>query len=196
MKENKKEYYFVRYQQKGRTYYQNQDGKRVSAKKVKSARRKIYELVQREIVGTEFQKGDLLDRKKAKAKKVKEVEGRRLPVKNIFLQREILFAMKNDRDVYTKVGGKTFKHESKQSKANVLLFNYEVNEAFYRRLKGKIDSPVYVLSTLQSKKNSLLLIDYDSLQLDEGVKESKIVLKAFLQFKRDLMEIRKKYFGE
>lgn len=195
MKE-KKEYYFVRYQQKGRTYYKNQDGQRVSAKKVKTARRKIYELVQREIVGTDFQKGDLLDRKKAKAKKVKDLEGRRLPVKNIFLQREILFAMKNDRDVYTKVGGKTFKHESKQSKANVILFNYEVNEAFYRRLKGKIDSPVYVLSTLQSKKNSLLLIDYDSLQLDEGVKESKIVLKAFLQFKRDLMEIRKKYFGE
>jgi len=195
MKENK-EYYFVRYQQKGRTYYKNQDGKRVSAKKVKSARRKIYELVQREIVGTGFEKGDLLDRKKAKARNVKELEGRKLPVKNIFLQREILFAMKNERDVYTKVGGKTFKHESKQSKANVILFNYEVNEAFYRRLKGKIDSPVYVLSTLQSKKNSLLLIDYDSLQLDEGVKESKIVLKAFLQFKRDLMEIRKKYFGQ
>lgn len=196
MKDNKKEYYFVRYQQKGRTYYVNQDGKRVSAKKVKSARRKIYELVQREIVGTEFQKGDLLDRKKAKARNVKELEGRKLPVKNIFLQREILFAMKNERDVYTKVGGKTFKHESKQSKANVILFNYEVNEAFYRRLKGKIDSPVYVLSTLQSKKNSLLLIDYDSLQLDEGVKESKIVLKAFLLFKRDLLEIRKKYFGQ
>lgn len=195
MKE-KKEYYFVRYQQKGRTYYQNQDGKRRSAKKVKSARRKIYELVQREIVGTDYKKGDLLDRQKAKAKKVKEVEGRRLPVKNIFIQREILFAMKNDRDVYTKVGGKTFKHVSNQSKANVILFNYEVNEAFYKRLKGKIDSPVYVLSTLQSKKNALLLIDYDSLQLDEGVKESKIVLKAFLQFKRDVLDIRRKYFGE
>jgi hypothetical protein len=192
----KPKYYFIRYQSKGKTYFKNQDGKRVSRDKVERAKRKVFELVQREIKGTDLKNGDLLDRQKAKARKVKEPEARRLPVKNIYIQREILFAMNNERDLYTKVGGETFKHSSKQSKANVILFNYELNEAFYKYLKSKIDSPVFVLSTIQSKKDNLLLIDYDSLALDEGIKESKIVLKAFLQFRREMMLIRRKYFGK
>lgn len=189
-------YYFIRYQSKGKTYFKNQDGKRVSREKVERAKRKVFELVQREIKGTDLKNGDLLDRQKAKARKVKEPEARRLPVKNIYIQREILFAMNQERDLFTKVGGETFKHSSKQSKANVILFNYELNEAFYKYLKSKIDSPVFVLSTIQSKKDNLLLIDYDSLALDEGIKESKIVLKAFLQFRREMMLIRRKYFGK
>ena len=194
-----KKYYFVRYQTKGRTYYKNQDGQRVSADKVKSGRRKVYELVQREIKDSDGQtilrNGELLDRKKAKAKKVKEPDSRKLPVQNIFIQREILSANNKGRDIYTRVNGKTYKHESKESQANVILFNYEVNEAFYRRLKSKVASPIFVLSTMQSRKNNLLLIDYDSMQLDEGVKESKIVLKSFLQFKNDIKNLRSKYFG-
>lgn len=192
----KPKYYFIRYQSKGRTYFKNQDGKRVSREKVERAKRKVFELVQREIKGTDLKNGDLLDRQKAKARKVKEPEARRLPVKNIYIQREILFAMNQERELLTKVGGETFKHSSKQSKANVILFNYEVNEAFYKYLKSKIDSPVFVLSTIQSKKDNLLLIDYDSLALDEGIKESKIVLKAFLQFRREMLNIRRKYFGK
>ena len=192
----KPKYYFIRYQSKGKTYFKNQDGKRVSREKVERAKRKVFELVQREIKGTDLKNGDLLDRQKAKARKVKEPEARRLPVKNIYIQREILFAMNQERELLTKVGGETFKHSSKQSKANVILFNYEVNEAFYKYLKSKIDSPVFVLSTIQSKKDNLLLIDYDSLALDEGIKESKIVLKAFLQFRREMLNIRRKYFGK
>lgn len=195
-----KKYYFVRYQSKGKTYYKNQDGQRVSSAKVKSGRRKVYELVQREIKGSDgkaiLRSGELLDRKKAKAKKVKEPDNRKLPVQNIFIQREILSNQNKAREIYTKVNGKTYKHESKESQANVILFNYEVNEAFYKRLKGKVESPIFVLSTMQSRKDNLLFIDYDSIQLDEGVKESKIVLKAFIQFKNDVKTLRSKYFGE
>jgi hypothetical protein len=194
-----KKYFFIRYQIKGRTYYKNQDGKRVSAQKVKTGRRKIYELVQREIKGPDgtpiVKSGELLDRKKAKAKKVKEPDNRKLPVQNIFIQREILSNQNKGRDIYTKVNGKTYKHESKESQANVILFNYEVNEAFYKRLKGKVESPIFVLSTIQSRKDNLLFIDYDSIQLDEGVKDSKLVLKAFIQFKNDVKTLRSKYFG-
>ena len=195
-----KQYYFIRYQSKGKTYYKNQDGQRVSAAKVKSGRRKVYELVQREIKGSDgkaiLKNGELLDRKKAKAKKVKTPDNKKLPVQNIFIQREILSNQNKGRDIYTKVNGKTYKHESKESQANVILFNYEVNESFYKRLKGKVESPIFVLSTMQSRKDNLLFIDYDSIQLDEGVKESKIVLKAFIQFKNDVKTLRSKYFGE
>lgn len=195
-----KQYYFVRYQVSGKTYYKNQDGKRVSAEKVKSGKRKVYELVQREIKGSGgeslYKKGELLDRKKAKAKKVKEPENQRLPVQNIFIQREIISNQNKGRDIFTKVLGSTYKHESKESQANVILFNYEVNESFYRRLKKLIDSPVFVLDTIQSRKNNLFLIDYDSLQLDSGIKESKMILKAFIQFKNDVKQLRSKYFNK
>jgi hypothetical protein len=195
MKETKK-YYFVQYKgKKGQTLYKNQDGKRVSKANVQSGKRKIYELVQNTIPYTNLQKGDLLDRQKKKAKKQsKPVKAETLEILSVLIQKEISQAINENFEIYSKVQGVTYKHESDDSKVNLLLFNYDLQGQFYKTFNELVDSPFFFLSVELALRNKIELFDWDSIELNPEIEVSDEIQEALETFKELIEALKNKYF--
>jgi hypothetical protein len=146
----KKQYYFVRYVKSGRTYYKNQDGKRVSRAKVEKDRKKVYVEVGRSI-GDSFKKGELISLKDYKSE-LKSQAAPQIPevstfnVINVNLQKDISAAIAADKSIFIQKDGETFKLKSKKSKAALQLFVAQVNSAFYNTIGKKTDSPLFNIS--------------------------------------------------
>lgn len=195
MKETKK-YYFVEYKgKKGQTLYKNQDGKRVSKANVISGKRKIYQLVQNTIPYTNLQKGDLLDRRKQKAKKQKEpIKAETLEILSVLIQKEISQAINENFEIYSKVQGNTYKHETEESKVNLLLFNYDLQQQFYKTFDDLIDSPFFFLSVELALKQKIELFDWDSIELNPETEISDEIEEALEEFKNLIETLKNKYF--
>jgi hypothetical protein len=190
-----KEYYFYRLTLNGRTYYNNQDGKRVSKAKVESGRRKVYDLVQKSIPYTDIKEGDLIDRQKAKAIKYKkEITAQQFSKNNVLIQREISNAIESGARIFSKSGGKVVEHRSKLSKGNLLLFNYELQEKFYNNLKKLTDSPFFNIEMKFSPTDNIYFFDWDSLELDDKLQASTQIVKGFKKFNDDKNDLNRKYF--
>jgi hypothetical protein len=146
----KKQYYFVRYVKSGRTYYKNQDGKRVSRAKVEKDRKKIYVEIGRSI-GDTFKKGELISLKDYK-NKIESQEAPQIPevstfnVINVNLQKDISAAINAEKTIFIQKDGETFKLKSKKSIAALQLFVAQVNSAFYNTIGKKTDSPLFNIS--------------------------------------------------
>lgn len=147
---NQKQYYFVRYQKSGRTYYKNQDGQRVSRAKVEKDRKKVFVEVGRTI-GETFKKGELISLKDFKsqvnsqaAPKVPEVST--FNVINVNLQKEISTAIAQDKTIFIQKDGETYKLKTKKAKAALQLFVAQVSSAFYNTIGKKTDSPLFNIS--------------------------------------------------
>ncbi len=190
-----KQYYFYRLTINGRTYYNNQDDKRVSAAKVKAGRRKVYDLVQKSVPYTDIKAGELIDRKKAKAVKyTKEITAQQFSKNNVLIQREINNAIESGARIFSKIGKKTVEHKSKASKGNLLLFNYELQEKFYNNLKKLTDSPFFNIEMQFSPKENVYLFNWNSLELDDKLNASNEIVKGFKKFNKDKDDLNKKYF--
>jgi ribosomal protein L31E len=190
-----KQYYFYRLTLNGRTYYNNQDDKRVSAAKVKQSKRKVYDLVQKSVPYTDIKAGDLLDRRKAKAVKyTKEITAQQFSKNNVLIQREINNAIESGSRIFSQIGNKIVEHKSKASKGNLLLFNYELQEKFYNNLKKLTDSPFFNIEMKFSPKDNIYFFDWNSLQLDDNLNASAQILKGFKKFNQDKDDLNKKYF--
>lgn len=195
MAKQQKQYYFYRLTINGRTYYNNQDDKRVSAKKVKEGKRKVYDLVQKSIPYTDIKEGDLIDRQKAKAIKYKkEITAQQFSKNNVLIQREISNAIESGARIFSKSGGKVVEHKSKLSKGNLLLFNYELQEKFYNNLKKLTDSPFFNIEMKFSPKDNIYFFDWDSLELDDKLQASTQIVKGFKKFNDDKDNLNRKYF--
>jgi ribosomal protein L31E len=190
-----KQYYFYRLTINGRTYYNNQDDKRVSLAKVKSSKRKVYDLVQKAVPYTDIKEGELIDRQKAKAVKyTKEITAQQFSKNNVLIQREINNAIESGARIFSKSGGKVVEHKSKMSKGNLLLFNYELQEKFYNSLKKLTDSPFFNIEMKFSPKENIYFFDWDSLELDEKLQASTDIVKGFNKFNNDKNDLNRKYF--
>ena len=146
----KKQYYFIRYVKSGRTYFKNQDGKRVSRAKVEKDRKKIYVEIGRTI-GDTFKKGDLISLKDYKSE-IKSQNAPQIPevstfnVINVNLQKEINQAISTEKNIFIQKDGETYKLKSKKSLAALQLFVAQVNSAFYNTIGKKTDSPLFNIS--------------------------------------------------
>ena len=196
----KKQYYFIRKTDKaGRNYFLNQDGKRVSKAKVESGKRKIYDYAKRTIPYTNIEKGDLIDRVKAKSKTRKQVEfkGSELEIISPVIQREISTRINEGFSIFFKTGGKTYQAVSDQAKANLLLFNYELQEKFYKFVKKrKTASPLFLMKLKVNEKDEIILFDFDSMELDEDMKGARGIKKEFNSFTDQVQQLRNKYFNK
>lgn len=195
----KKQYYFIRKTDKaGRNYFLNQDGKRVSKQKVESGKRKVYDYAKRTIPYTNIEKGDLIDRVKAKSKTRKNVSFKASEVEIIspVIQKEISQRINDGFSIFFKTGGKTFQAVSNQAKANLLLFNYEVQEKFYKFVKKrKTTSPLFLMKLKVNEKDEIVLFDFDALQLSDEMSNARGIKKEFKQFNNEIEALRKKYFN-
>jgi hypothetical protein len=143
----KKQYYFIKFQSKGRTYYKNQDGARVSRAKVESGRRKIFVELGRTI-GPDLKKGDLISyreyRTKVKSQKPPQIpEVSTFNVMNVNLQKEVALAINQNKSIYIQKDGKTYNLKSKKSRAALQLFISQINSAFYGTIGKKTESPIF-----------------------------------------------------
>ena len=108
----KKQYYFVKYQKSGRTYYKNQDGQRIAKAKVEKDHKKVYVEIGRTI-GDTFKKGDIISLKDFKSK-VQDQTAPKVPevstfnVINVNLQKEISTAITQNKTIYMQKDGKTY----------------------------------------------------------------------------------------
>ena len=196
----KKQYFFIRKTDKaGRTYFLNQDGKRVSKDKVQSGRRKVYDYAKRTIPYTNIEKGDLIDRVKAKSKTRKKVtfKASTLEIISPVIQKEISQRINEGFSIFFKTGGKTYQAISQQAKANLLLFNYELQEKFYKFVKKrKTTSPLFLMKLKVNEKDEIILFDFDSMELDENLKGARGIKKEFNEFQNGVDQLRKKYFNK
>ena len=196
----KKQYYFIRSTDKaGRTIFYNQDGKRVARNKVESGKRKIYDYAKRTIPYTNIQKGDLIDRVKAKSKARKKVEftGSELEIISPVIQKEISQRINEGFSIFFRTGGKTYQAVSDQAKANLLLFNYELQEKFYKFVKKrKTASPIFLMKLKVNEKDEIILFDFDSMELDEDMKGARGIKKEFKSFTDQVQNLRNKYFNK
>jgi len=144
-----KKYYFVKYESKGRTYFKNQDGERVSRAKVESGKRKVYVELGRSI-GVDFKKGDLISSREYRSQ-VKPQKTPKIPevstfnIMNVNLQKEVSTAIQQAKNIYIQKDGKTYNLKSKKSRAGLQLFISQVNTAFYKTKGKKTDSPIFNL---------------------------------------------------
>jgi ribosomal protein L31E len=152
-------------------------------------------LVQKSVPYTDIKAGDLLDRRKAKAVKYnKEITAQQFSKNNVLIQREINNAIESGSRIFSQIGNKIVEHKSKASKGNLLLFNYELQEKFYNRLKKLTDSPFFNIEMKFSPKDNIYFFDWNSLQLDDNLNASGEIVKGFKNFNKDKDDLNKKYF--
>ena len=195
------ERYFIRYQQRGKFYYKDQNGKRVSADKVKKAKRKIYQYAQSGPV-----KGQLIDQKKLKkAETFKNEPPRKVKMNetaNVYLTKHAAQAIGQNNAVFIKADGKTYELVSKESRNNLVLFFYELGETFYRIFKKLIDdagSGFAQFFTPEGKgiKDGFNFWDFDGIELNEQeevLEEFPEAEKAVKKFQKEKNDLIKKYF--
>lgn len=192
----KKYFYIERKDKRGRTIFYNQDNKRVSKAKVQKDRKKVFIEVQ--ATQKSIKKGTLIGKKEAKqlnkAPKIpKSITGTRLSIKNVYIKQYIDDAITRKYFIFSAVNGQKYGHETEESKINLLLFNYELQAAFYERMGPFLDSPFFNVNAIISPKKKIFYIDWDSIDLDSGETLSDID-EAFEFFLLDKKAISKKYY--
>lgn len=192
--------YFVRYQQKGRIYYKDQSGKRVSKEKVEKAKRKVYQLYNSGTLA-----GTLVDRKVKKADTFKNEPPRKVAMNetaNVYLTKHSAQAVAKNSEIFIKAQGVTYELVNKQARNNLVLFFYELGESFYRinkKLIEDIGSEFAQFFTPEGKgiKDNFSYWDLDGITLNEQddltdeFPEAQKQIDMFQQAKNDLI---KKYF--
>ena len=141
----------------------------------------------------------LIDRVKAKSKTRKQVEfkGSELEIISPVIQREISTRINEGFSIFFKTGGKTYQAVSDQAKANLLLFNYELQEKFYKFVKKrKTASPLFLMKLKVNEKDEIILFDFDSMELDEDMKGARGIKKEFNSFTDQVQQLRNKYFNK
>lgn len=193
--------YFIRYQQRGKFYYKDQNGKRASAEKVAKAKRKVYQYAQAGPV-----KGQLIDQKKLKkADTFKNEPPRKVRMNqtaNVYLTKHAAQAVGQGDAVFIKYNGKTYELVTNASRNNLVLFFYELGETFYRIFKKLIDeagSGFAQFFTPEGKgiKDGFSFWDLDGIELneeDELLEEFPDAEKAAKKFEKEKQNLIKKYF--
>lgn len=187
-----KKYFFIRFTKKGRTYYKNQDGKQVSAEKVKSGKRPVYDLVQK---GPD--KGKLIKPERASIKPEKRPKTPKVSnfeVKNTDIAREINRAVKKGYEMYIEKNGKVYKLEGKKAIGNFALYNYSNNQNFYRNMKKKTDSPLYKIGISEDAKGKRIVFSLTNELKNEELNSAPEIKKAMDEFSREEDKIFKKFF--
>ena len=193
----KKKYFYIERQDKrGRKIYYNQDNKRVSKAKVVQDKKKVFIEVQ--ATQKSIKKGTLIGKKEAKklnkAPKIpKSITGSQMSIKNIYIKAFIDDAITKKYFIFSELNGQRYGHETEESKVNLLLFNYELQAAFYDRMGPFLDSPFFNVGAVISQKKKIFFIDWDSITLDSGETIGDID-EAFEFFLLDLKAIGKKYY--
>lgn len=192
----RKKYYYTRKTLKGKTYFSDQDGQRIAKKNLKKGR-PVYITAAWNIENV-AKKGEAIKTsergKKKEVKKFPPKHARIVEQQNFNVSAEISDAIKTGKDLYSKVKGRTYKHESNKSKMDMLLFFYELNEAFYHRFKKLIDSPIFHVKTIISEKNKLFFADFDSIRIDENISAASAIGQAFKDFYRDILKLKNRYY--
>lgn len=193
--------YFIRYQQRGKFYYKDQNGKRASAEKVAKAKRKVYQYAQSGPV-----KGTLIDQKKIKkADTFKNEPPRKVAINetaNVYLTKHAAQAVTQNNAIFIKAGGKTYELVSNEARNNLVLFFYELGETFYRTFKKLIDdvgSGFAQFFTPEGKgiKDKFNFWDLDGIELneqDELLEEFPEAAKTARKFEKEKNALIKKYF--
>ena len=190
-----KKYFFVQYTRNGKTYYKDQDGKRTSKDKVKKGKRKVYQEASTSIPYTNIQKGDLIDKTKAKAESKKKLPtGTVFNVMNMMIQKEISQIIEKGFALYSRANGGQFQHKSDTSKVNLLLFNFELQGQFYNLFSDLVESPYFFINEIYSVKNKFGLFDWDSISLNPDIDVSSQIEKALKKFRSAKTSLIKKYF--
>lgn len=175
--------YYIKYTQKGKTYYKDQNGKRASKLKVLKSKKKVYEFI-----GSGQLQGQLIDRKlKVKTQKKKQPEKGRFitfGLLNINVVSEFTLSQEKGYRQYTKntSTSEVFYLASKTSQANFLLFFTKVNKKFFELLKPLTDYPFFQIDLIENKGQKLSIFDFSvvSLKLKSRVKTpNKKVNEAF-----------------
>jgi hypothetical protein len=193
----KKKYFYIERQDKrGRKIYYNQDNKRVSKAKVVQDKKKVFIEVQ--ATQKSIKKGTLIGKREAKklnkAPKIpKSITGSQMSIKNIYIKGFIDDAITKKYFIFSELNGQRYGHETEESKVNLLLFNYELQAAFYDRMGPFLDSPFFNVGAVISQKKKIFFIDWDSIQLDGG-ETMEDIDEAFEFFLLDLKAIGKKYY--
>lgn len=189
-----KKYYYVRYQYGGKTYYKNQDGKRSSAAQAKKAKKPIYDTYLR---GPD--KGQIIIPDKTRVEKTakpKIPSVSKFNSKNVQLSKEINRAIQKQYKIYVERKGKTYELKSKKAIANFGLFNFGLNQSFYRHLKKKTDSPFFNIEISEDVRGKKILFSLDSLELNqEALKNAPDVKQAYEEFTRESDQIFNKFFS-
>lgn len=194
---NKKKYFFIERKDKiNRTIYYNQDNKRVSKAKVIKDKKKVFIEVQ--YTQKSIKKGTLIGKKEAKQLNKtpeipKSITGTSLSIKNIYVKQYIDEAITKKYFIFSQFDNEKFGHETEESKINLLLFNYEMQAAFYDNMNDVLDSPFFNITAVISPIREIFYIDWDSIQIDADLVEGEI-LEAYEAFLRDLNKIAKKYY--
>lgn len=195
--EKRPKYYFIKYKSKGKTFFKDQNGKKVARAKVEKSKKKVYELVQRTTIAEK--QGDLRDRKKVRAqvrKAVKKTAARVFRILNVMINGEIAFAIESGYTIYTIWQGQKLNHYSTQSKMNLVLFQTELNAVFYEIMKPVIESPYYFIGHQFSDSQSYSLFNYDMMDFKEDkLLQRKTIIKAWLLFKSLAKSVWNKYFN-
>jgi hypothetical protein len=193
----KKKYFYIERQDKrGRKIYYNQDNKRVSKAKVQQDKKKVFIEVQ--ATQKSIKKGTLIGKREAKklnkAPNIpKSITGSQMSIKNIYIKGFIDDAITKKYFIFSELNGQRYGHETEESKVNLLLFNYELQAAFYDRMGPFLDSPFFNVGAVISQKKKIFYIDWDSITLDSGETIGDID-EAFEFFLLDLKAIGKKYY--
>lgn len=193
----KKKYFYIERQDKrGRKIYYNQDNKRVSKAKVQQDKKKVFIEVQ--ATQKSIKKGTLIGKREAKklnkAPKIpKSITGSQMSIKNIYIKGFIDDAITKKYFIFSQLDGQRYGHETEESKVNLLLFNYELQAAFYEIMGPFLDSPFFNVGAVISQKKKIFYIDWDSIQTDWEDTDAAI-LEAYEMFLEQINDIAENYY--
>lgn len=193
MKQPKK-YFFVRYSKGGKTFYRNQDGKKVSKATAISSKKRIFDEI-----GSGSKKGELAPRKpekvKAQSKKRPSIpEVSNFEVLNVEIEREIKRAVEDDLKIYIEKNGKVIQLISEKAKAAFLLYNSQNNKNWFDKLKKKVEYPLRVVQ-LSEDENGNILINLDSSRISKPeLLSDGTIKKAYSEYEEEENKLFKKYF--
>jgi hypothetical protein len=192
-------YYFVKYQQNGKTFYKDQSGKRVSADKVKQSKRKVYQLY---YTGPEKNKLIENTRKKSDTFQTEAPQVDQNEAANVYLTKHAAQAIEANSAIYVKHQGKTYELVTNEARNKLVLFFYQLGENFYRIFKKLIDDSgsgfaQFFVPEAKGIKENLSFWDLDNISIndqDDILEEFPEAEKALKKFEKEKNELFKKYF--
>lgn len=169
MAKQQKQYYFIQYQYKGRTYYKNQDGQRISAAKVKSGKRKVYLLHKSGIL-----KDKLVERKQKKSitfKSEPPKQVRIFSVANVYLVPNVAFALTNNMAIYVVASGESYELVTNEARNKLVLFFYLIGDLFYKIFRKEVEEislARFFIGEGRSLKDNFYIWNLDYLTIDNA----------------------------
>ena len=193
----KKQYYFVQYQYKGRTYYKNQDGKKVSAAKVKAGKRKVY----LQYKSGEF-KGQLIDRRQKKSSTFKTPPPRKakiFSVANVYLVSNASFAIESNAAIFITAEQTDHELVSNEARNKLVLFFYRMGDLFYKIFRKEVEEislARFFIGEGRGIKDNFWIWDIDYLEIDNEDKfmEDDEIAPKIERFKKEVFSLFDQYF--